>query len=308
MHFRKKHGAKIWVVVSSAILSLAGLFAVLALLFRVAPESVISHLPFVTTRAETYSPEAILNMPTYKTKIDDGEGRKIPVTILMYHHVGGLPEGADGMRHDLTVSTEEFSTQVQWIKQQGYQNATLSDVNEAIATGTDLPKKSVIFTFDDGYSDVFINAVPVLEKFGYTGSFAIITNLPGTVKDGNEYASWDQIRDAKEQGMEIVCHTADHFDGSNAVKYNSDFIKNNLSECRNSLISHLGVDNHILVYPFGHYTAQYISIAEQLGYSLGLTTAYGQFVSEGKVMETPRVRVHGGSEGLTKLQKVLVGK
>jgi hypothetical protein len=39
--------------------------------------------------------------------------------ILMYHHVGPLPESADALRRDLTVSPENFESQVAWLKNQG---------------------------------------------------------------------------------------------------------------------------------------------------------------------------------------------
>jgi hypothetical protein len=55
-------------------------------------------------------------------------------------------------------------------------------------------------------------------------------------------------------------------------------------------------------------TPEYITIAEDVGFTMALTTAYGQVASEGKIMQVPRVRVHGGGDGLEKLQKLLVGK
>ena len=43
-------------------------------------------------------------------------GRAIALPILMYHHVGQLPNNPDSTRVDLTVPTDNFEAQVKWLK------------------------------------------------------------------------------------------------------------------------------------------------------------------------------------------------
>jgi hypothetical protein len=206
------------------------------------PEGRVDSQPFSESHAAVLTPLDTHN--TYKFKMDDGNtGRTVAVPILMYHHVGLLPENPDALRQDLTVSPEDFAKQVAWFKQQGYTSVSLADVNEAVLVGKALPKKPIVFTFDDGYADVFEYAVPVLKSAGYTGSFAIITELPGVTENGNSYASWDKINEAKRDGMELVCHTVNHFDGSNIIKYNDSYIKTNLTKCREDLKTHTSTES-----------------------------------------------------------------
>jgi peptidoglycan/xylan/chitin deacetylase (PgdA/CDA1 family) len=212
----------------------------------------------------------------------------VQVPILMYHHVGTLPEKADLIRKDLTVSTSDFESEVKYLSDAGYHSVSLSDVYQASLKEQDLPSRPVVFTFDDGYSDVFENAVPILLKYGFTGSFAIITNFPG--RDG--YASWDQIKQAHSNGMEIVSHTQDHFDGSNP-KYKADEIYKNLLNSRQDILDHVGVDTNIIIYPFGHSTAMYREEAQKAGFVMGLTVEFGREVDPKNLMLVPRVRVHG---------------
>lgn len=221
------------------------------------------------------------------------------VPILMYHHVGSLPENADSLRKDLTVSSENFEEQVKWLKSQGYESVSLDDIYSASQKKFVLPKKSICFTFDDGYADVFANAVPILEKYGYTGSFAIITQFVGTP----DYADWSDIKKAHNEGMEIVSHTQNHFDGSSA-KYNSEFIYKNLEGSRSDLLQNLGSSSRILVYPYGHYTGVYIEEAKKSGFVMALTVKYGKYVEPSELFEVPRVRVHG-AEVLAKFQENL---
>jgi peptidoglycan/xylan/chitin deacetylase (PgdA/CDA1 family) len=221
------------------------------------------------------------------------------VPILMYHHVGDVPPQADAVRRDLTVSTADFTTQVEWLSQQGYHTVSLAQIYEASQGRGQLPVRPVAFTFDDGYADVFANAVPVLLKNGFIGSFAIITRFPGLP----DYASWNDIRQAQSRGMEIVSHTQDHFDGSNP-KFNYDFIKSELAGSRRDLRDNLGTDTNILVYPYGHSTSDYIRAARDTGFVLGLSVNFGKRLDPLNLMAVPRVRVHG-NESMEKFRELV---
>lgn len=213
--------------------------------------------------------------------------RDARVPILMYHHVGDVPDKSDQVRKDLTVDPQDFRAQVAWLYDNGYQSVTLANVLAYMRGRGDLPPKPVVFTFDDGYTDVFLNAVPVLKQYGYVGSFAIITSFPG--REG--YATWEQIEEAYKDGMEIVSHTQDHFDGSNAKYTKTDILKN-LVGSRQDLMEHLGIETEILVYPFGHSTQVYREVAQEAGFAMGLTVRYGTLATAENIYQIPRVRVH----------------
>ncbi|MFA5990744.1 MAG: polysaccharide deacetylase family protein [Candidatus Doudnabacteria bacterium] len=230
-------------------------------------------------------------------------GQRVKLPILMYHHIGALPEKATSLRKDLTVSTEDFETQVKWLAKNGYHTISLKDLYNYSLGKFILPEKPIIFTFDDGYQDVFVNAIPILKKYGFVGSFAIITQYPGTQNGDNIYASWDDITSAYLTGNEIVSHTQDHFDGSNP-KYSSEFIHKNLCASKTDIKDRLGLDTNILIYPYGHYTAQYIKEAKSCGFDLGITVHEGNKINPKNLMEIPRVRVHG-NETLEKFIQLL---
>lgn len=233
------------------------------------------------TGEEKLSPEEIQQRASEKTK-----GLRVP--ILMYHHVGSLPDNPDEIRKDLTVSKKDFAEQAKWLKDNGYTSLTLEQVFQATQGAFQLPAKPVVFTFDDGYEDVFVNAVPVLLRHGFVGSFAVVPGLAGKP----DYATWDQIQNTKQLGMEIVSHTFNHFDGSNK-EFDAQYIKTNLEISLAELDNLVGKVPRILVYPYGHYTREYISVARQVGFTMALTTQFGRYVDPKNLMETPRVRVHG---------------
>ncbi len=237
---------------------------------------------------------------TYEAKYQTEEVKPLPVPpphrslklpILMYHHIGEPPPNPGKIREDLTVSPENFQQQVQWLKDHGYQSIKFSELYQYSLGQISLPKKPVIISFDDGYQDVFDNAIPVLRQAGMTGSFAIITQYPATHSGTNFYANWDEIKAAQDLGMEIVSHTQDHFDGKNP-KYSAAFIANNLAGSVSDIKDHLGFTTHTLIYPYGRYTPQYLELAKKAGFTLGITVHAGNTVDLDNLMEIPRVRVH----------------
>ncbi len=216
----------------------------------------------------------------------------VKIPILMYHHIGELPPKASQMREDLTVSANDFEEQVKWLKDSGYTSIHLNDILLYSQGEFTMPKKSVVFTFDDGYDDVFINTIPILKKYGFNGTFGIITQYPKTVSSDSFYASWEDIAAAYQAGNEIVCHTQNHFDGLE-TKYTPEYIFQNLSGCQLDIKNHLGIAEPIMIYPYGRYNASYIKQANRTGIIMGVTVHEGDIINLDNLMEIPRVRVHG---------------
>lgn len=225
----------------------------------------------------------------------------LAVPILMYHHVGSLPPDADALRRDLTVSAQDFESEVAWLSQRGYSSVSLAEVYQKTQGTGSLPVQPVVFTFDDGYADVFQVAVPILLKYHMRGSFAVVPGFLGQP----DYATWDMVEEAHKAGMEIVSHTENHFDGSSA-KFGAKYIQENLEQSLRELETHLGSIPRILVYPYGHYTPEYIKVAQQVGFVMALTTHYGRHVDIHNLMLTPRVRVHG-METMEKFEESITG-
>lgn len=213
----------------------------------------------------------------------------LQVPVLMYHHVGYLPENSDSIRRDLTVSPEDFSKQVAWLSQQGYTAVSLESVYQALKGRLTLPKHPVVFTFDDGYSDVVTYALPVLEKYGFRGSLAIVPGLLGK----NGYTTWEQLSKAVDSGHEVVSHTNTHIDSVNFKKYTETQVLDDYIQANQAFKAHLGFTPHILVYPFGHENLRVQEIARKAGYDMALTTAFGVEYSSEVLQALPRVRVHG---------------
>jgi peptidoglycan/xylan/chitin deacetylase (PgdA/CDA1 family) len=67
----------------------------------------------------------------------------------------------------------------------------------------------VSFTFDDGWSDSYNYAYPVLSKYGYVGTLFIIS---GDVGSWDGILTWNQISTLHSRGWEVANHTHSHPD------------------------------------------------------------------------------------------------
>jgi len=103
-----------------------------------------------------------------------------PVLVLMYHRVNDFSQG--NLSH-LTVSTDNFKKQLQLF----HKNYQVLDINEE---WTGLKKTGIVITFDDGYADNLINALPILEQYNIPATIFVATENIET----NEEFWWDRLQ------------------------------------------------------------------------------------------------------------------
>ena len=254
----------------------------------------ISKKPAPQSSAPNEIKQTIVDVPKAQAASQPVSG-SIRVPVLMYHHVGYV---ADYSGADLTVSPEDFESQVSYFTDLGYHSVTVQDIYDAIVSGQSLPIRPIVFTFDDGYKDVFTYAIPILKKYGSVGSLAIATELLGRPT----YAVWADVIDAKKQGMEIISHTQNHLDLSNPI-YSADDLHREIFGSKQILEEKLGAPVDFFIYPYGRYNPKVLDMVEAAGYKMAFTTAYGMYLGPQNMLTEPRVRVHG-QDGLSKLKAI----
>lgn len=220
----------------------------------------------------------------------DGTLRRVHVPILMYHYVGVLPEDADDVRRDLTVQPDVFEGHLRYLVEQGYSTITLYQLYDALMLGAPLPPNPIVLTFDDGYIDHYATVFPLLQQYGLTGTFFVITGRA----DANEpaYVNWVQINEMAQAGMSMEPHTKSHM---SLHERDRDFLVYEMLGSKQSLQAHTGMDVRMFAYPAGRYDDETLRIATEVDFQLAVTTQPGmQHVTSG-LLELPRVRVSGNT-------------
>ena len=127
--------------------------------------------------------------------------------ILIYHQIGA------GSGRQMDLMPEAFQRHVDWLQSQG----KIVGLGDALSGADDLnANRSYVLTFDDGYSDFFENAFPLLRTRGipftlYLTSGHIETGEP--LHEGDRPLTWDMVREMVDSGLVTMgAHTHSHPD------------------------------------------------------------------------------------------------
>jgi len=111
----------------------------------------------------------------FKSRIFHGP----PVLVLMYHRIN---DEVGQKLQGLTVSVSNFENQLIYFK-------TKFQILDLDEDWTSLKKTGLVITFDDGYADTIINALPLLEKHQIPATI-FVTTLNTNIQ--NEFW-WDRL-------------------------------------------------------------------------------------------------------------------
>jgi len=97
------------------------------------------------------------------------------VPVLVYHHI--LPRDKSGAmpNNPWLVTTENFEEQMRYLQENGFYAITLCDIENFLLHGRNLPARSVMIHFDDGYYSNFVYAAPIMQQYGMRGQIFLIT-------------------------------------------------------------------------------------------------------------------------------------
>ncbi len=140
----------------------------------------------------------------------------------------------------------------------GYRTITVEQLAQAIRLGAPLPSRPIILTFDDGSESVYTDALPIMQKYGFTGTAYIVYNYIGA----GLYMDRDQIRELYAAGWEIGSHSITHIELPTRPGKQEDEIVSS----KRRLESYLNLPIRSFAYPFGAYDADSLYHVKFAGY------------------------------------------
>lgn len=142
--------------------------------------------------------------------------------------------------------------------QWGYKTISAEQLVEAIQRGAQLPNKPILLTFDDGSETVYTDALPIMQKYGFTGTVYIVYNYIGA----GLFMGKDQIRELYNAGWEIGSHGISHMELPPRPGKQEDEIVSS----RRRLEAYLDVPVRSFAYPFGAYDSNSLQFVKSAGY------------------------------------------
>ena len=105
--------------------------------------------------------------------------------ILVYHRVGNNYEFPSDVG---LTTTKDFEKQIRYLRRR-YELISLGELGRALHEGASIPANAAVLTFDDGYRDSYLNAFPILKRYGVPATIFLAT---GHIDSGTPFW-WDRV-------------------------------------------------------------------------------------------------------------------
>lgn len=209
----------------------------------------------------------------------DTKDKGVFLPVLMYHSILRDPTRWG----DFVLSPEVLEEDIKYLSDGGYTAVTVSDLIQYVYEDGDLPEKPVMITFDDGYYNNVVYALPILEKYDMKATISVVGEYTETFSKANDpnpayaHMTWTDIQQLQENGrIEIGNHTYNMHQskgrkGAGKLWNESDeeyaaALKEDLSKLQAALLENSGVDCKVFTYPYGNISRESIPVLKEMGF------------------------------------------
>lgn len=218
--------------------------------------------------------------------------------ILCYHKVGA--EADEGRW--LNVHPDRLRAHVRYFKRRGYRAVKACDLSEDT-----WPDRAVCFTFDDAYTSMLENGMPVLLSEGVTASIYVVPSKVGGTSDWDadraaRLADWQQILEAQSVGMEIGNHTMSH---ARLSEVESARVQAEFAEAQEALVGQ-GIEARSIAYPYGAWNEANLTAAYACGLVVGLSLEKRPARVDDHRLRLPRIVVSYGDSLASLMYKIWI--
>jgi len=249
---------------------------------------------------------ALANIPTFR---GHSNGR---VVVLCYHSIHPV-------HHYASATPDVFEEHIQWLTQH-CDVVPFAAIVERAKNGFG-SNPTVAITFDDGFSDNYTEALPILVRHRVPATFFITTGFidrdPKVIGrlqrlwDAAPHEisglSWSQIVEMRDAGMEVGAHTVNH---PNLEHLGEDAVRYELARSKEILEDRLGESVTSLAYPFGiprrNFSSTTMRLASSCGFERAAAVHYRRVRATDHAFAIPRLAVTGDS--LEMLRAKILGK
>lgn len=220
------------------------------------------------------------------------------IPVLMYHKI---PDQPPATRHQIFVTKENFARHLAYFKSRGLSPITFLDYQD-FASGrrklAEFPRRPIVLTFDDGYTDNYTNLLPLMQQYGYRGVLYLLGDFE------LRYNQWDLAEDPSEPRAELMseaqkqafvaadweigAHTLTHprLAGLPAAEATHE-----MAASKAELERRLGISVLSFAYPYGSLSAETKRLAAEAGFTYAVATDSGGMHLEDDRMQIFRINM-----------------
>jgi len=233
------------------------------------------------------------------------------VPVLMYHRVD---TGVRGDERRYCVTPRRFAEHLEWLAGAGYRPCTVNAFDRWFRGESELPLRSVLITFDDGFRGLYEHALPMLDARGWSATVFLVSGLIGqhaywmTEESGkagaNALLDRAQIAEMARHGIEFQSHSRTHTD---LTTLGDSELMEQILGSREDLQGVLGRPVDYFAYPFGRFDRRVQSAVQAAGYRLAFSVDPGFNRARSDALQVRRLDITGHDSRARFARKVAMG-
>lgn len=203
------------------------------------------------------------------------------IPILMYHSISDDPEPGVANYYRLCTSPAAFRQQMTFLHEHGYRTVDLDRLDTLEFVPNAQNNRLVAITFDDGFRDNLTEALPVLERFGFTATIYLATAYvreQRTSFKGRQCLTWSEVREMRDRKVHFGSHTVNH-----PVLHDLQWkrIESEVRDSKSLLEDRIQASVTSFAYPYAFpqqdalYVRRFKSLLGESGYHSAVTTTIG---------------------------------
>jgi peptidoglycan/xylan/chitin deacetylase (PgdA/CDA1 family) len=193
----------------------------------------------------------------------------VAVPILTYHRIRPYKVSDSKSARGYITTPEAFEKELAYLEENNYTVISFDDLLDGFK-GKKMPSKPVIITFDDGYKEQYLYALPLLLTHHMTATFFIYTNA---ISDYHDFMTWEEVKGLSEKGMTIGAHSQSH---PKLTKLSETKQQNEIAKSKATLEEKLSVPVRYFAYPYGLYNDQVVKEVKESGFNLAVGLEKGK--------------------------------
>ena len=133
------------------------------------------------------------------------------IPILMYHSISDYRQKDNHPYYETSTSPRIFAEHMKFLYENNYKVINLHDIEKHFTDHFN--QKAVVITFDDGFYDFYIEAFPVLERYGFSATVFLPAAFIGKERKnfmGKGCLCWGEVRELHKSGINFGSHTLNH--------------------------------------------------------------------------------------------------
>jgi peptidoglycan/xylan/chitin deacetylase (PgdA/CDA1 family) len=220
------------------------------------------------------------------------------VPILMYHSISERSDNCLHPLYPINTSPQVFKDQMDFLYRNHFTIISLDDVLEYLLRNACLPSKPVVLTFDDGYADFYINALPIISRYNFHATTFLPTDYIKKKRyhyNDHDYLSWQDIQACQDCGIQFGSHTMSH---ANLATLSKKRIIMEIGRSKEIIQEKTGAEIIAFSYPFAfpetrkNFITFLEEVLKQCGYQIATTTLIGRTSRADKPLYLKRIPIN----------------